>query len=126
VDKGRLRTFLKNPLQKTWWTAQSEQKPAKNNERAANMTLSCKQASKMPSHILCAWEASAMWFRHVGHHFMKPGDFEGISVSKILHFVQGAELLNAWAKGLHERSIAVEVHRSLIFYSILLYSYVLL
>jgi len=25
---------------------------------------------------------------------MKPGDFENISISKILHFVQGAELLH--------------------------------
>jgi hypothetical protein len=47
------------------------------------------------------------------------------SVSKILHFVQGAGLLNEWAKGLHKRLIMVEVYGSLlwppfhiIFYSI--------
>jgi len=52
-------------------------------------------------------------FRHLGHHFMKPGDFESISVSKTLQFVQAAGLLNARANGLHTTSITVEVHRSL-------------
>jgi hypothetical protein len=55
----------------------------------------CKQASEMASHVLCDCEALAtLRFRHLGHHFMKPGDFEDISVSKIPHFVQGAGLLN--------------------------------
>jgi hypothetical protein len=55
----------------------------------------CKQASETASHGLCDFEALAtVRFRHLGHHFMKPGDFEDISVSKILHFVQGAGLLN--------------------------------
>jgi hypothetical protein len=54
-----------------------------------------KQASEMASHILCDCDALAtLRFRHLGHHFTKPGDFEDISVSKILHFVQGAGLLN--------------------------------
>jgi hypothetical protein len=48
-----------------------------------------------------------------GHHFMKPGDFEDISVTKILHFAQGAGLLNERAKRLHKRSITVEVQGSL-------------
>ena len=52
-------------------------------------------ASEMASHVLCNCEALAtLRFRHLGCHFMKPGDFEDISVSKILHFVQGAGLLN--------------------------------
>jgi hypothetical protein len=38
---------------------------------------------------------------------------EYISVSKLLHFVQGAGLLNERAKGLHKRLITVEVHGSL-------------
>jgi hypothetical protein len=47
------------------------------------------------SHVLCDCEALAtLRFRHLSHHFMKPGDFEDISVSKILHFVQGAGLLD--------------------------------
>jgi hypothetical protein len=33
-------------------------------------------------------------FRHLGHHFMTQCDFEDISVSKILHFVQVAGLLD--------------------------------
>jgi hypothetical protein len=55
----------------------------------------CKQASETASHVLCDCEALAtLRFRHLGHHFMEPGGFEDISVSKILHFVQGAGLLN--------------------------------
>jgi hypothetical protein len=55
----------------------------------------CKQASETASHVLCDCESLAtLRFRHLGHHFMKQGDFEDISVSKILHFVQGAGLLN--------------------------------
>jgi hypothetical protein len=47
------------------------------------------------SHMLCDCETLAtLRLRHLGHHFVKPGDFEDISVSKILHFVQGAGLLN--------------------------------
>jgi len=55
----------------------------------------CKQASKMVSHVLCdCVELTTLRFRHVGHHFMKPDDFEDISV-RILHCVQGAWLLDA-------------------------------
>jgi hypothetical protein len=63
----------------------------------------CKQASETASHVLCDCEAlTTLSFRHLGCHFMKPGDFENISVSKILHFVEGLGLLNEWAKGLHK------------------------
>jgi hypothetical protein len=55
----------------------------------------CKQASEMASHVPCDCEALAtLGFWHLGQHFMKPGDFEDISGSRILHFVQGAGLLN--------------------------------
>jgi hypothetical protein len=55
----------------------------------------CKQASETASHVLCDCEAlAALRFRHLGHHFMKPGDSEDISVSMVLHFVQGVGLLN--------------------------------
>jgi hypothetical protein len=53
----------------------------------------CKQASKQLD-TLCVTEALAtIRYRHMGCHCMKPGDFEDISVSKILHFVQGARQL---------------------------------
>jgi hypothetical protein len=55
-----------------------------------------KQASNMASHVLCdCVELAILRFRHVGHHFMKPDDFEDISISRILHCVQGAWLLDA-------------------------------
>jgi hypothetical protein len=61
-----------------------------------------QQASEMALHVLCDCEALAtIRFKHLGHHFMKPGDSEDISVSKILHFVEGSGLLNESAKGLH-------------------------
>jgi hypothetical protein len=43
-------------------------------------------------------------YRQLGHHFMKTGDFEDISVSKILHFALGEGLENDSGKGLHKRS----------------------
>jgi hypothetical protein len=44
---------------------------------------------------------------------MKPGDFDNVSVGRILRFVKGAGLLNARAKRLHKRLTMVKVHRSL-------------
>jgi hypothetical protein len=66
-------------------------------------------------------------FRQLDHHFMKPGDFEDISVSKILQFVQSVGLLNGRAKGRHKSFITIKVHGSLVptllyFFSILFYS----
>jgi len=47
----------------------------------------CKQVSETASHILSDSEAMAtLRFRHLDLHFMKPGAFEDISVSKILQF----------------------------------------
>jgi len=43
VDKGKLRAFLKPICGKSWGVAQSEQKPAKNNDRVADRTLSFKR-----------------------------------------------------------------------------------
>jgi hypothetical protein len=80
-----------------------------------------KQASETASRVLCDCEALAtlrFWF--LGRHFMKPGDFEDISVSKVLHLAHGAGLLNECAKGLHKRSVTVEVHVTVV--PILLYS----
>jgi len=63
----------------------------------------CKEAIETPSNVLCNCEAIAtLRFRHLGQHFIKPGDFEDISVSRIWHSVQSASLLNARVKGLHK------------------------
>jgi len=40
VDKGKLRTFLKDPLLKELGTTKSAQKSTYNNDWAANRTLS--------------------------------------------------------------------------------------
>lgn len=75
------------------------------------------------SHVLCDCEASdTLRYRHLGCQFMKPDDFEDISVSKILQFVQSVVLLNEWAQRLHKRLITVKVCRSIgahlsVFYS---------
>jgi len=37
---------------------------------------------------------NALATKRFKHHFIKPGDSEDISVSQILHFVQGAGMLN--------------------------------
>jgi len=89
------------------------QKPAKNNDEVATGQCHlkghlfelglvncckcdrCKQASEAASHYLCDWEALAtLKSIHLGHHFMNPLGFEGISVIRILHFVQGVGMLN--------------------------------
>jgi len=56
----------------------------------------CKEASKTASHVLCECEALAVFrVRHLGRHFLKPGGFADISISKVLNFVQSVGLLNA-------------------------------
>jgi len=55
-----------------------------------------KLASETASHVLCNCEALAtLRFRHLCHHFMQPGDFEIILVSRILHFVPEVGPLDA-------------------------------
>jgi len=87
------------------------------------------QADTWNSHIcsLRIWpnQNSGTW---VIHHFMKPGDCDDISVSRILHFVQDVRLPNVWARGLHKRWIMVNVHGSfsvcsVVFYSIQFYTH---
>jgi len=70
---------------------------------------------------------AALRCEHLGQHFLKPGKFGDISVSRIPHFVQSVVLLNVWAKGLHRTSKTVQVHRPLqgchfVYYSVLFYS----
>jgi len=56
----------------------------------------CKKANEMASHVLCDFEALVILrFRHLSHYVLKPGNFADISVSKVLHLVQSAGLLNA-------------------------------
>ena len=56
----------------------------------------CKQASEMASHAVCCFEAMAtLRFKNLSLHPMKPGYFEHIFMSRILHFAQNAGLLNA-------------------------------
>lgn len=47
-------------------------------------------------HVICDCETMvALRYRNLGWHIMKPDDQYEISVSWILHFVQGVGLLNA-------------------------------
>lgn len=51
-----------------------------------------KHAYEMASYVLCDSETLAtLRFRHLDQHFMKPGNLEEISISRILHLfkVQG-------------------------------------
>jgi hypothetical protein len=99
VDKGRLRAFSKNPSAKK---AGKLLNLSRNQLRTLPRLLTghrhlkghlfnlglvnrpkcdrCKQASETASHVLCDCEAlTTLRFGHLGHHFMKPGDFEDIS-----------------------------------------------
>jgi hypothetical protein len=77
-----------------------------------------QQASTKASHVLCDCAALAtVRFKHLGQYCMTPGDLKDISISRILHFVQGV--------GLHKKLTLVKVHGSLqcppngiLFYSI--------
>jgi hypothetical protein len=85
----------------------------------------CKQASKQPDTFSVTEALVTLRYRDMGCHCMKPGSIVDISVSKILHFVQGAGMLYERAQGLHNQSIMVKVHGSLdarpsVFYSFLL------
>ena len=47
-------------------------------------------------HVFCDCETIvALRYRNLGRQIMKPGDQKEVSVSSILHFVQGVGLLNA-------------------------------
>jgi hypothetical protein len=49
---------------------------------------------KQPHTFFVTGPLATLRFRHLGCHFMKPGDLEDIFVSKILHVVHSAVLLN--------------------------------
>jgi hypothetical protein len=55
----------------------------------------CHQTLETVSHVLCGCEALAVLrFRHLSHHFLKPGSSANMSISKTLQLVQSAELLH--------------------------------
>jgi hypothetical protein len=54
-------------------------------------------------HSLWLWGTGHINICVPGSAFLKPGNFGGMSVSRVLYFVQSAGLLNVWAKGLHKR-----------------------
>jgi hypothetical protein len=56
----------------------------------------CKEAFEMASRVLCDCKTlMTQRFRHQGQHFLKPGDFDDISINRKLYFVQSVGLLNA-------------------------------
>jgi hypothetical protein len=60
----------------------------------------CLEKDESATHILCDCEAIAyLRFRHLGHYFMEPGDYQDAPVSKILHFIQSVGLLEGWNSG---------------------------
>jgi hypothetical protein len=54
----------------------------------------CLEKDESATHILCDCEAIAyLRFRHLGHYFMEPGDYQDTPISKILHFIRSVGLL---------------------------------
>jgi hypothetical protein len=56
---------------------------------------------------------TALRFRQLGHHFLKPGDFAVISISKRLHFIVKCRAAVCLGKGLYNRLEIVEAQESL-------------
>jgi len=66
-------------------------------------------------------------FRHLGCHFLKPGEFANISISNILQFVESEGLLKVYATDSTKNKKTAEVEGLLpcppnVFFSTLLYS----
>jgi hypothetical protein len=60
----------------------------------------CLEKDESATHILCECEAIAyLRFRHLGHYFMEPGDYQDAPISKILHFIRSVGLLEGWNRG---------------------------
>jgi hypothetical protein len=52
------------------------------------------------TYILSDCEAIAyLRFRHLGHYFMEPDDYQDAPVSKVLHSIQSVGLLEGWNRG---------------------------
>jgi hypothetical protein len=56
----------------------------------------CLEKDGSGTHILCDCEAIAyLRFRHLGHYFMEPGDYQDAPISNILHFIRSVGLLES-------------------------------
>jgi hypothetical protein len=54
----------------------------------------CLEKEESATHILCDCEAIAyLRFRHLGHHFMEPGDYHDTPINQTLHFIRSVGLL---------------------------------
>jgi len=94
----------------SWRFSQFQQKPAKNNDSAADRALSLGPTSFQTGASSVAAEQTdicnnlthssdckalaALRCEHLSQHFLKPAEFCDISVSRIPHFVQSVVLLN--------------------------------
>lgn len=69
----------------------------------------CKQAFVTASHVLCDCEAlPALRVRHLGQHFLKPSDFDDISVSRDFVLCSHYWATICMTKWLHKTSITVQ------------------
>jgi hypothetical protein len=60
----------------------------------------CLEKDESATHILCDCEAIAyLRFRHLGHYFMEPCDYQDAPVSRILHVIWSVGLLEGWNRG---------------------------
>jgi hypothetical protein len=60
----------------------------------------CLEKDESATHILCDCETIAyLRFRHLGHYFMEPGDYQDAPISKILHFIRSVGVLEGWNRG---------------------------
>jgi hypothetical protein len=70
----------------------------------------CLEKDESATHILCDCEATAcLRFRHLGHYFTGPDDYQDTPVSKILHFIRSVGLLRGWKGEMHNSSLMVAV-----------------
>jgi hypothetical protein len=54
----------------------------------------CLEADESGTHVLCDCEALAhLRFRHLGQFFMEPGDFYGVPMGRVLHFIRSVGLI---------------------------------
>jgi hypothetical protein len=59
-----------------------------------------REKDESATHILCDCEAIAyLRFRHLGHYFMEPCDYQDAPVSRILHVIWSVGLLEGWNRG---------------------------
>jgi hypothetical protein len=60
----------------------------------------CLEKDESATHILCDCEAIAyLRFRHLGHYFVEPGDYQDAPISKLPHFIRSVGLLEGSNRG---------------------------